>query len=152
VSVAVLLCIGAWAWAQMHVLEKESERLRQQLVGETTALFGEARTDGSKVSAELASVIANEKGGNGIPTVTALDLLDDISRAAPRETKAGGKGRLEVRELNIRPKKTDLKATAASAQYEDDLAAALGKIACFKSVIKGKVLTVRDTGPDGKPI
>ena len=51
-----------------------------------------------------------------------------------------------------RPKKTDLKATCASAQYVDDLAANLGKIPCFRKVQKGKVLTLKNTGPDGKPV
>ena len=53
-------------------------------------------------------------------------------------------------DLSIRPKKTDLKATCGSAQYVDDLAAALGKIPCFKNVQKGKVLTVKNTDKDGK--
>ena len=150
-AAALLSCIVIWAWASLKVLEKESERLRLQLISETTALFGEPRTNGQKVSAELMSVLAGDKGsGQSIPTVSALDLLEDISRAAPK-TQAGGPARLDVVELSISRKKTELKATAGSAQYVDDLAAALSKLPCFKNVQKGKVLTVRNVGPDNKP-
>ncbi len=149
---ALLSCVVIWAWASLKVLEKESERLRLQLISETTALFGEPRTNGQKVSAELMSVLSGDKGaGQSVPTVSALDLLEDISRAAPK-TQAGGPAHLDVIELNISRKKTELKATAGSAQYVDDLAAALAKLACFKNVQKGKVLTVRNIGPDNKPV
>jgi Tfp pilus assembly PilM family ATPase len=150
-AVSLLVCVVLWAWASLKVLEKESDRLRQQLISESTALFGEARTNGHQVSAELAAVLSADKGnGQSIPTVSALDILEDISKAAPKQD-ASGPAKLDVTELNIRPKKTEIKATAASAQYADDLAAALGKLACFKTVQKGKVLTVRNVGPDNKP-
>ena len=54
--------------------------------------------------------------------------------------------------MHIRAKKLDLKATAASAQYVEDFAQALGKLSCVKKVTTGKVLTVKNTGSDGKPI
>ncbi len=150
-AAALLSCIVIWAWASLKVLEKESERLRLQLISETTALFGEPRTNGQKVSAELMSVLAGDKaGGQSIPTVSALDLLEDISRAAPK-TQGSAPAHLDVVELSISRKKTELKATAGSAQYVDDLAAALAKLPCFKNVQKGKVLTVRNIGPDNKP-
>ena len=150
-AAALLCCVVIWAWASLRVLEKESERLRLQLISESTALFGEPRTNGRLVSAELASVLAADKGtGQSIPTVSVLDIIEDISRAAPK-TSAAGPTRLDVVDLSIRPKKTEIKATAGSAQYVDDLAAALGKLPCFKSVQKGKVLTVRNIGPDNKP-
>lgn len=150
-AAALLSCIVIWAWASLKVLEKESERLRLQLISETTALFGEPRTNGQKVSAELMSVLAGDKGGGqSIPTVSALDALEDVSRAAPK-TQASGPAHLDVTELSISRKKIELKATAGSAQYVDDLAAALAKLPCFKNVQKGKVLTVRNVGPDNKP-
>jgi general secretion pathway protein L len=150
-AAALLCCVVVWAWASLKVLEKESERLRLQLISETTTLFGEPRTNGRAVSAELASVLTGDKGnGQSIPTISALDLVEEISRAAPK-TNAAGPARLDVVDLSIRPKKAEIKATAGSAQYVDDLAAALGKIPCFKSVQKGKVLTVRNMGPDNKP-
>jgi general secretion pathway protein L len=150
--VALLLCVGGWVSAQMHLLEKESERLRQRLSSETTSLFGEAKTDGAAVTAELNSALQQDKGADRrIPQSSALDLLEDISRSAP-DSKDGGSSRLDVVELHVKPKKIDLKATAASAQYVEDFAAALAKLSCVKGVQKGKVLTVKNTGSDGKPI
>lgn len=152
-AIALCICMGGWVMASLHVADKEAERLRQRLISETTALFGEPRTDGNAVSAELQSALREDKSGTEkhIPQVSALDLVEDISRAAP--TGSGEKtASLDVLELTIRQKKIDLKATASSAQYVDDLAAALGKVNCIKSVQKGKVLTVKNNGPDGKPI
>ena len=150
--VALLVCAGGWVTAQLHLLEKESERLRQRLSSETTSLFGEAKSDGAAVLAELNSALAQDKGGERrIPQSSALDLLEDISHAAP-ETKDGHPARLDVMELHVRPKKIELKATAASAQYVEDFATSLSKLSCVKGVQKGKVLTVKNTGPDGKPI
>lgn len=150
--IAFFVCVTGWVMASLHVAEKESERLRLRLISETTALFGEPRTDGAAVSQELASATLAEKGeGKHIPQTSALDFLEDISRTAP--TQAGkGAANLDVVELHIRAKKLDLKATAASAQYVEDFAAALGKLPCVKKVTTGKVLTVKNTGPDGKPI
>jgi general secretion pathway protein L len=147
---AVLLSAGLSALASLRGLQRESEQLLASLTAESKSLFGEPMTDGEAVSAELNSVLARG-GGQAIPTTSALDLLEDISRAAPvvADKKAPG---LDITELNIRPKKTDLKGTAGSAQYVDDLAAALTKIPCFKDVEKGKVVSVRNNGPDGKPV
>ena len=110
-----------------------------------SALFGEARTDGRQVSNELQAALTQDKvQGQSVPQVSVLDLLEDISAASP-SSNASGPARLDVIELHIRPKKTDLKATCASAQYVDDLAANLGKIPCFRKVQKGKVLTLKNT-------
>ncbi|MBP8196699.1 MAG: pilus assembly protein PilM [Deltaproteobacteria bacterium] len=151
-AVALVVCVGMWAYASLRQLEKESERLRLQLITESTALFGEARSDGRQVSNELQAALTQDKAqGQSIPQVSVLDLLDDISSAAPA-SNAAGPAHLDVIELHIRPKKTDLKATCGSAQYVDDLAANLAKIPCFRKVQKGKVLTLKNTGPDGKPL
>lgn len=146
----VLLSAGLSALASLRGLQRESEQLLASLTTQSKGLFGEPMTDGEAVSAELNSVLTRG-GGQAIPTTSALDLLEDISRAAPvvADKKAPG---LDITELNIRPKKTDLKGTAGSAQYVDDLAAALAKITCFKDVEKGKVVSVRNNGPDGKPV
>lgn len=150
-TAAILLCVAGWAWATLKVLDREHERLRQQLSSETNTLFGKEINDGHQVQAELNSALGSDKGEKTIPRVSALDLLEDFSRSAP-DKNAAGPARLEVADLSIRPKKIDLKATCGSAQYVDDLAEALKKLPCIKSVQKGKVLTVRNNGPDGKPV
>lgn len=151
-AVSLFLCVGLWAYSSLRQLEKESDRLKQQLLTETAALFETPKTDGAAVSAELQAALGQDKAaGQNIPQVTALDLLEEISESAP-QSNAAGPARLDVLELHIRPKKTDLKATCASAQYVDDFATSLGKIRCFRKVQKGKVLTLKNTGPDGKPV
>lgn len=151
-AVSLVACVGLWAYASLKQLEKESDRLRLQLISESTSLFEKPETDGHKVSAELAAALSQDKAqGQSIPQVSALDLVEDISAASP-SSNAAGDAKLDVIELHIRPKKTDIKATCASAQYVDDLATSLGKIPCFRKVQKGKVLTLKNTGPDGKPV
>ncbi len=157
-AVALFICVSGWVMASLHVAKRESERLRLRMISETTALFGEAYTDGNRVFAELQAILREDKSSDKrIPQASALDLLEDISRAAPLSSgKEGGTdssgGGLEVRNLDIRPKKITLEATAASAKYAEDFAAALRKISCVKDVQNPKVLTVTNTGPDGKPI
>ncbi len=149
---AILVCAGLSTLASLRNLQRENDQLTAVLRAETTQLFNEPKTDGNAVSAELAAVLSSQKGGGqSVPTTSAFDLLDEISRIAPPGGTGPGGG-LDVSELNIRSKKTDLRATAGTAQYEDDLVAALSKIACFKDIEKGKVVSVRNTGADGKPI
>lgn len=150
-AVAIVMCVAGWAWATLKVLDRESERLRQQLSSESTTLFGKEIQDGHQVSAELNAAIGADKGEKSIPRVSALDLLEDISKSAPEKNSAGP-ARLDVVDLSIRAKKIDLKATCGSAQYVDDFAESLKRLSCIKSVQKGKVLTVRNNGPDGKPV
>lgn len=150
--VSLIVCVSFWAYASLRQLEKESDRLKQQLLTETAALFDTPKSDGKQVLAEIQALLGQDKAtGQRIPSVSALDLLEEISAAAP-ERNAAGSARLDVLELHIRPKKADIKATCASAQYVDDFAASLSKIRCFRKVQKGKVLTLKNTGPDGKPI
>jgi general secretion pathway protein L len=136
-AVLVILTFAAVnAAASLRGLRKEAEALEGRLKQETTELFGEPRLDGKAVSEELRQ---GPKGGvPPIPTLTAFDVLDEISRAVP----AADKGKLDILELDIKPKKVYLKATAGSAQEIDDLAAALEKIECFDKVEKGKISSV----------
>lgn len=150
-AAAILLCVAGWAWATLKVLDREHDRLRQQLASESMTLFGKEIQDGHQVSSELNAAISADKGDKSVPRFSALDLLEDISKNAP-EKNAAGPARLDVVDLSIRAKKIDLKATCGSAQYVDDFAEMLKKLPCIKSVQKGKVLTVRNNGPDGKPV
>ena len=129
--VALLLCVGGWVRRAAPPARKRSGGCASDSGSETTSLFGEAKTDGAAVTAELNSALQQDKGGASHSQVTALDLVEDISRAAP-ESKDGSPARLDVMELHIKPKKIDLKATAASAQYVEDFAAGLAKLSCVK--------------------
>jgi type IV pilus assembly protein PilM len=136
-SVLVILTFAAVnAVASLRGLRREAEGLEARLKQETVELFGEARLDGKAVSEELKQ---GPRGGvPEIPSLSAYDVLDEISRHVP----AADKGKLDVLELDVKPKKLYLKATAESAQQVDDLVAALEKIDCFEKVDKGKISSV----------
>jgi type IV pilus assembly protein PilM len=130
---AVLLCAALNAVAALRGSRKEAEGLELQLKRATRELFGEEKLDGAAVSEELR---AGPKGGAPpVPTLSAYDVLDEISRHVP----AADKGKLDVLELDIKPRKTYLKATAESVQQIDDLQAALEKIDCFEKIERGKI-------------
>jgi general secretion pathway protein L len=135
-TLCVLLFAAVNAIAALRSLHKEADALEAQLKRATTDLFGEPRLDGKAVSDELR---AGPKGGAPpIPTITAYDVLDEVSRHVPPPDK----GKLDIQELEIKPKKTYIKAVAESAQQVDDLVAALEKIDCFEKVEKGKISSV----------
>src|SRR5262249_46124461 len=128
--------------ASLRGLRKEAEALEGRLKQETMELFGEPRLDGKAVSEELTQ---GPRGGvPPIPTFTAYDVLAEISSHVP----PGGKGKLDILELDIKPKKVYLKGTTESTQQVDDLVAALEKIECFEKVEKGKIssVTARPSG------
>ena len=68
--------------------------------------------------------------------MTAYDLLDEISHHVP----APDKGKLDITELDIKPKKTYIKGTAETAAQVDDLVAELEKIDCFETRREGQDL------------
>ncbi len=133
---AILAFAAINAAASLRGLRKEGEALEARLRKQTTELFGEPRLDGKAVSDELRN---GPKGGAPpVPTMTAYDVLDEISRHVP----AGDKGKLDILELDIKPKKTYIKGTLESAAQFDDLVNELGKIDCFEKIDKGKLTTV----------
>jgi uncharacterized protein YunC (DUF1805 family) len=73
-----------------------------------------------------------------LPKATAFDLLDQISRKVPSADKV----KLDVAELEIRPKKTFIKGTADTGAAVDDIAARLKEIDCFEDVTKGAITEV----------
>ena len=133
---AILAFAAINAAASLRGLRKESEALELRLRKQTMELFGEPRLDGKAVSEELRS---GPKGGAPpVPIMTAYDLLDEISHHVP----AADKGKLDILELDIKPKKTYLKGTAETAAQIDELAAELAKIECFEAPEKDKISTV----------
>src|SRR6185312_9011894 len=83
---------------------------------------------------------------------TAYDVLDEISKHVP----AGDKGKLDITQLEIKPKKTYMKGTVETAAQVDDLVAELKKIDCFENIETGKISTVTarpsgDNPTDDKP-
>jgi general secretion pathway protein L len=144
---ALLLVLGFAAlnaFASLRGLRHEQESLSARLRRETTELFGSERTDAKAISDELKG---GPKGSGPvpIPTTTAFDVLDEISRATPPNDKL----QLDILELDVKPKKTYLKATVKSAQQVDDLVAAFKKIECFEDIQTGKLTKI--SGPVNPP-
>jgi hypothetical protein len=77
-----------------------------------------------------------------LPKATAFDLLDQISRKVP----PGDRVKLDVTELDIRPKKTFIKGTADSGAAVDEIATKLKEIDCFEEVTKGAITEVSGGG------
>jgi general secretion pathway protein L len=136
VAMFAVLCFGSLnTWASLRGLRKEHELLTARLKKATIEVFGQEKTDLHAISDELK----NGPKGFGqlpIPTTTAFDLLDEISRSVPPPDKV----KLDVTELDLRPKKTAVKATAETAQQVDDIADGLSKVECFEDVSKGRLV------------
>jgi len=147
VGLTLVLCFAAFnAYASLRGLQKEHDLLAARFKKATLEVFGQEKTDPTGILEDLK---AGPKGLGQlpIPTSTAFDLLDDISRVVPPP----GKIKLDILELDIKPKKTFIKATAETAQQMDDLADALSKIECFEDVQKGKLSTVTVQPPPPPP-
>ena len=77
-----------------------------------------------------------------LPKATAFDLLDQISRKMPSDEKI----KLDVMELDIRPKKTFIKGTVDSAAAVDEIGTKLKEIECYEDVSKGAITEVSGGG------
>jgi general secretion pathway protein L len=133
---ALLACLAVNALASIHALHKEADVLQARLKRETTELLGHAELDGKAVSTELRR--GPQNGMPPVPAVTAYDVLDQISRHVPPRDQV----QLDILELDIKPKKTYLKATTASAKQIDLLVTALKQIDCFGDIQQGRVSMV----------
>jgi hypothetical protein len=134
---AILAFAGVNAAASLRGLRKEGETLEAQLKRQTTDLFGHPMTDGKEVMDELKG--ANKGGAPPVPSMTGYDLLDEISQHMPPADKA----KIDILELDIKPKKTYIKGTAETAAQVDELVSALKQIECFdKNIETGKISTM----------
>ena len=140
---ALLACIALDAFASLRSMQKEGEVLEAKLKRETMELFGTAKLDGRAVTEELRR--GPQNGIPPIPAMTAFDLLDEISRKVPARDQV----HLDILELDIKPKKTFIKATAGSAKDIDSIVDGLKKVECFGEIQKGKIATI--AGPSAAP-
>jgi Tfp pilus assembly PilM family ATPase len=163
---ALLIAGSIDVGAKYSQLKAERKALDKDLKTATQELFGQPRDDAEAITQLM------KRGGREdlapIPKATAFDLLDQISRKmppgvprpeAPPTPEAGkpaeaakpveaskstpGSGiKLDVSELEIRPKKTFLKGTVDTAAAVDEIAAKLKEIDCFDDVSKGAITEV----------
>ena len=129
---AVVFDLGA----RSSSLNDQRKALDKELAAATTEVFGKPRDDAENVTELLRKGFREELAP--LPKATAFDLLDQISRKAPPADKV----KLDVTELEIRPKKTFIKGTADTAAAVDDIAAKLKEIDCFEEVTKGAITEV----------
>jgi general secretion pathway protein L len=136
VVLALVLDVGA----AMSNLGAERKDLNQQLKNATQELLGQPREDAREVTQLMRRGLKEELAP--LPKATAFDLLDQISRKIP----AGDKIKLDISELDIRPKKTFIKGTVDSAAAVDDISNKLKEIECYDEVTKGAITEVSDGG------
>lgn len=137
-AVAVLVAAGWDVMASLNSLGDEKKTLDAQLKRETTEIFGAPRADAKQVTVALKRGFKDELAP--LPTATAFDLLDQISRKLPSDEDIA----LDVLELDIRPKKIFFKGTVDSATAVDEMAEKLKTIDCVESVQKGAITEVAD--------
>jgi general secretion pathway protein L len=139
-AAALLLAAGIDLGAKSSSLGAERKALDKELKTATQELFGKPRDDAQAVTELMRKGFREDLAP--LPKATAFDLLDQISRKVPPADKV----KLDVAELEIRPKKTFIKGTADTAAAVDDIAAKLKEIDCFEEVTKGAITEVSDGG------
>ena len=135
-AAAILLAVSIDVGAKLSSLGDEKHQLDKQLKVATQELFGQPRDDAPEVSQLLKKGFREDLAP--IPKATAYDLLDQISRRAP----AADHVKLDILELDIRPKKTFIKGTVDSATAVDEMAGKFKEIDCFEEVTKGAITEV----------
>ena len=128
----------------MNDVTEQLAALQQMSTGELCAryqeLFGQPRDDADAIAQLLRRGYREELAP--VPKASAFDLLDQISRKVPPADKV----KLDIAELDIRPKKTFIKGTVDSGAAVDEIAAKLKEIDCFEDVSKGAITEVSEGG------
>ncbi len=135
-AAALLVCVGIHATITMRRLSTEQRVLKSQFQTETRQLFGDTHMEPTDVSAALKHSLRDEMAP--LPKATAYDLLNEISSHIPPADKV----KIDIEDLDIRPKKTTIKGTIDSAAAVDEIVAQLKKIDCFEDISKGPITEV----------
>lgn len=143
-AAAVVLCVTIDTAMALSRLRGERTQLEAQLKAQTMELFGEPRLDGRQVTQALRRSFKDEMAP--IPKATAYDLLGEISRKAPPNDDI----KLDIIELEIRPKKVTMRGTVGSAAAVDQLQEKLKTIECFQgeNITQGSIKAVSDGARD----
>ena len=136
----LLLSVGIDLGVRLSSLGDEKKQLDKQLKTATQELFGQPRDDAPAIAQLLKRGFKEDLAP--LPKATAYDLLDQISRHAPPADKV----KLDILELDIRPKKTFIKGTVDSAAAVDEMAGKFKDIECFDEVTKGAITEVSGGG------
>jgi Tfp pilus assembly PilM family ATPase len=137
---ALLVAAGVDVGARRASLRDERKGLDKELKVATQELFGQPRDDAEAIAQLLRRGYREELAP--VPKASAFDLLGQISAKVPPADKV----KLDIAELDIRPKKTFIKGTADSGAAVDEIAAKLKEIDCFEEVSKGAITEVSEGG------
>ena len=137
-AAAILLAAGLDVFAALSNLGTERKALDTRLNAATQELFGAPRVDAQAVTQTVRKGFKEELAP--VPRATAYDLLDQISKKMPPADKI----KLDISEIDIKPKKTFIKGTVDSATAVDEIAEKLKEIDCYEDVTKGAVTEVSD--------
>ncbi len=137
---ALVIAGGIDVGAALSNLGADRRELDKQLKTATQELFGAPRDDAEAVTQLLRKGYREELAP--VPKATAFDLLDQISRKIPPADKI----KIDIMELDIRPKKTFAKGTVDSASAVDDITAKLKEIDCYEEVTKGAITEISGGG------
>jgi general secretion pathway protein L len=132
-AAGILFFVGLDVYAKHSSLGEEKKDLDKQLKAATTELFGQPRTDARDIAQLLKKGYREDLAP--IPKATAYDLLDQISKHVPSADKV----KLDILELDIRPKKTFIKGTVDSAAAVDEMTTKFKDIECFDEISKGAI-------------
>jgi general secretion pathway protein L len=132
-AAAVVLAVTMDAAMALGRLRQEHEQLSAQLRAQTQELFGTPKDDGRQVVTMLTRNFKEEMAP--IPKATAYDILGEISRKVPSNDEM----KLDILELDIKPKKVFIRGTLDSFKAVDDLQAKLKAIDCFEEISKGLI-------------
>ena len=135
-AAGMIIAVGLDVGAALTNLGSERKDLDLQLKAATTELFGKPNEDAKAVALLMTKGLKEDLAP--LPKATAFDLLDQISRKVPDDEKI----KLDVMELDIRPKKTFLKGTVDSAAAVDEIGSKLKEIECYDEVSKGAITEV----------
>src|SRR5262249_14660238 len=127
-AIAILFAGGFDIGMKMKNLGGEQTVLEKQLKTATTELFGQPRNHAREIAELLRKGFREDLAP--LPKATAYDLLDQISRKVPSAERA----KLDILELEIRPKKTFIKGTVDSGALVDEMATKFKEIECFEEI------------------
>ncbi|MCK5798088.1 MAG: hypothetical protein KAI47_12925 [Deltaproteobacteria bacterium] len=139
IASVLLLIFGAInAYAGLSAAEREGEVLEKALRVATRKLLGRPTSDPESVSRTLRRGIRQK--GNGIPRLTAVDVLRMVSEYVPGKDAV----KLDISRIDIKATKTYLRGTADSLSSVGEVVKGLKAVKCFKDVTSGKISGVAD--------
>jgi len=121
---AILVLAGAYAFARYHTLSSQAEAQKRFLAEVTRQTLGEEVTEFSVAHNRITRGGARATLGELLPQMTALDYLNEISRNI-------GKERLDVKRLDVAPKRISLEGEVDSVEALDAIEKSLTQFKCF---------------------